>query len=151
MIANAALNDSSFYIIIFSVGALLFGAKGAFFQLKRTINDVWNDKEKKSTILVMLKDRMISFGMILVVGLMLLVSMVISATISTVSEYVKQIAPDITYTLEIVNFLFASIFKILSDMKIRWEITLLGVSVTAIHFLIGEYLLRFYFGQSNPA
>ncbi len=161
MIANAALNDSSFFTIVFGVGALLFGATGAFFQLKRTMNDIWNVKEKKSTILVMLKDRAISFGMILVIGLMLLISMVISATIGALSEYVEQIAPVLTaYALDVANViftfvfitvLFASIFKILPDINIRWKVTLFGASVTAGFFLVGEFLLGYYFGRSNPA
>ena len=161
MIANAALNDGSFITVIFGVGALIFGATGAFFQLKRSMNAIWNVKEKKQTFYLMVKDRVISFGMILVIGFMLLVSLVITATIAAVSEYVERIAPDITaIALNIVNFLFgfvfitalfASIFKILPDIKIRWKVTLLGAAVTTLLFLIGEYLLGFYFGHSNPA
>lgn len=161
MIANAALNDSSAFTVVFGVGALLFGATGAFFQLKRTMNFIWNVKEKDQTILRMVIDRVISFGMILVVGLMLLVSLVISATIGAISEYVEQIAPNITaIALDIGNFLFsyifitalfASIFKILPDVKLKWRVTLLGASVTTLLFLIGEYLLGFYFGHSEPA
>lgn len=55
------------------------------------------------------------------------------------------------FTLVFITALFASTFKILPDIKIRWKITLLGAEVTAVLFLIGEYLLGFYFGQSNPA
>lgn len=161
MIESAALNDSSLFTIILGIGALLFGATGAFFQLKRTMNTIWNVKEKEMTFLRMLKDRLISFGMILVLGLMLLVSLVISATIGAISEYVERVAPDITaIALDIFNFLFsyvfiaalfAGIFRILPDIKIRWQTTLLGASVTTLLFLLGEYLLGYYFGQSEPA
>lgn len=161
MISNATIQGGSVLTIIFGLAMLIFGATGAFFQLKRAMNRVWSVREKKDTFLRMVMDRLISFGMIVAIGFMLLVSLVISATVSALSEYVKEFAPNITaVAIDIFNFLlsylfvgflFASIFKLLPDIKVRWKITFIGASVTTILFLIGEYLLGFYFGQSNPA
>ena len=160
MVANAALHDGSTVTIIFGVGFLLFGATGVFFQLKSAMNNIWNISAKKNTILRIVINRVISFGMILVVGLLLLISLIISAVLTAVSDYLSTIAPDFTaFLLRILNFLisflvvtslFAAIFKWLPDVKLKWKTTYLGAGMTTIMFLLGEYLIGFYFGQSNP-
>ncbi|WP_372916972.1 YihY/virulence factor BrkB family protein [Salegentibacter sp.] len=161
IVSNAALSDDSNWAIIFGIGLLLFGATGVFFQLKIAMNNIWNVAAKKSTFLQMILDRVISFGMVLVIGLLLLVSMVISAVLAILSEHVERFAPGITgFMVDLANFLisfiivttlFASIFKLLPDIKIRWRVTYLGAALTTILFLIGEKLLGFYFGNSEPA
>jgi len=161
MIANAFLESGSVLTILFGLGMLLFGATGAFFQLKRAMNKVWGVRAKNDNFKRVLLDRAISFGMILVIGFMLLVSLVLSAGIEALGNYLKSFAPDITsVALTFINFLisyifigslFAGVFKILPDIKINWRVTFIGASVTTILFLIGEFLLGFYFGQSDPA
>ena len=160
MVANAALTDGSTITIIFGVGFLLFGATGVFFQLKAAMNNIWNISAKKNTILRVVINRVISFGMILVVGLLLLISLIISAVLTAVSDYLSTIAPDFTaLLLRVLNFLisflvitslFAAIFKWLPDVKLKWKTTYLGAAMTTFMFLIGEYLIGFYFGQSDP-
>mgnify|MGYP005816355437 CR=1 FL=1 len=160
MISNAWLSDESTFAVIFGVGMLLFGATGVFVQLKLAMNNIWNVAEKRSNFWSLLLDRAISFGMILVIGLLLLISLVIAALLNVVKERIHFIAPNVTGTmLEIANFiisflvitsLFMAIFKILPDIKIKWKTTFLGASLTTLLFLIGEYLISFYFGASEP-
>ena len=160
MISNAWLSQDSTFAIIFGVGMLLFGATGVFVQLKLAMNNIWNVAEKRNDFWGVLLDRAISFGMILVVGLLLLVSLVISALLNVVKERIHFIAPNVTGAmLDIANFvisflvitsLFMSIFKILPDIKIKWKTTFWGASLTTLLFLIGEYLISFYFGASEP-
>jgi len=161
MITNARIKGENFLNITVSVLMLIFGATGAFFQLKKAMNRIWSVRAKKDNLMRMILDRAISFGMIIVIGFMLLISLVISTVVSALSEYISNYAPEITsYSLEVFNFLlsyifigtlFAGIFKLLPDIKIRWKITFVGASLTTVLFLLGKYLLGFYFSESDPA
>lgn len=161
MIASAALSESSTLTLIFGIGFLIFGATGVFFQLKATMNNIWNVAAKKDTFLRMIINRIISFGMILVVGLLLLISLIISAALTAMKDYLAFIAPEVTvFMIDTLNFiisflvitsLFAAIFKWLPDVKLRWKTTYLGAALTTVLFLIGESVIGFYFGKSDPA
>lgn len=159
MITNARIKGENFLNITVSVLMLVFGATGAFFQLKKAMNRIWSVRAKKDNLMRMILDRAISFGMIIVIGFMLLISLVISTVVSALSEYISTYAPEITsYSLEVFNFLlsyifigtlFAGIFKLLPDIKIKWKITFVGASLTTVLFLLGKYLLGFYFSESD--
>ena len=160
MIANAALTDSSTLALIFGLAVLIFGATGVFFQLKAAMNNIWNVTAKKNNIKRVVINRIISLGMVLVVGLLLLVSLIISTVLTVISDSIASMAPAFTaFMLKVVDFiislviitsLFAAIFKLLPDVKLRWKTTYLGAMLTTLLFLVAEYLIGFYFGQSNP-
>lgn len=161
MIVNVSESEDSTLAIIFSVGMVLFAATGVFFQLKKTMNMIWGVAAKKSNFVRMLLDRLISFGMVLVIGFLLLISLLISAVLRILKENIEKISESLTAVfVDVVNFglsffiltiLFAALFKILPDVRIRWRITFLGAALTTALFLIGEFLIGFYFGQSEPA
>lgn len=161
MITNVALAQKSTLAIIFGAVILLFGATGVFFQLKVAMNNIWNVAEKKITIWRIIVDRIISLGMVMAIGFLLLVALVISALLSMLKDKITQIAPHVTgFMIELANFiisfvfittLFAAIFKLLPDIKIRWKVTFRGAVLTTILFLFGEFLLGYYFGQTDPA
>ena len=161
MISNAALSSNSTMAIIFGVFMLVFGATGVFFQLKKAMNNIWNVAEKKETYFRMFMDRVISFGMILILGFLMLLGLIISTMIRMLSDYIESYAPVLTaWGLDLVNslislifitILFGSIFKLLPDIKIRWKVTLYGAALTTILFMIGEYLISIYFGRTDPA
>lgn len=160
MVANAALNQSSTWAVIFGFAFLIFGATGVFFQLKAAMNNIWNIAVKKNTVKRIVINRIISLGMVFVLGLLLLISLVISAVLAAIKDYVASIEPAVTtFLMEVLNFalsfgiimsLFAAIFKWLPDVKLKWKTTYLGAMLTTCLFLIAEYLIGFYFGQSNP-
>lgn len=160
MVANAALNDNSTFAFIFGLAFLIFGATGVFFQLKAAMNNIWNVAAKKNTVKRIVINRIISLGMVFAVGLILLIALIISTIITAISDYLAQVAPSITaFLLRVVDFLlsftvitslFAAIFKWLPDVKIRWKTTYIGAMLTTLLFLIAEYLISFYFGQSEP-
>lgn len=161
MIVNVSESEDSTLAIVFSIGMVLFAATGVFFQLKKTMNHIWSVAAKKATFVRMLMDRLISFGMVLVIGFLLLISLVISALLSVLKEQIEQISERVTVILvDILNFgisflilttLFAALFKLLPDVKIRWKITYTGAALTTVLFLLGEFLISLYFGQSKPA
>jgi len=160
MITSAAINENSTWAIIFGVAMLLFGATGVFFRLKISMNKIWNVAAKKETFKRMIMDRLISFGMVLAIGFLMLLSLLISAGVKILRDYIEGIAPVITavglivlnYLLSFffITLLFGAIFKLLPDIKIRMKITIYGAALTTVLFLIGEFLMSFYFGQSNP-
>lgn len=160
MIANATLNNSSTIAMTFGFAFLIFGATGVFFQLKAAMNNIWNVTAKRNTVKRIIINRIISLGMVFVLGLLMLISLIISAILKILKDYLASIAPLITtFTLEVLNFLisfliitslFAAIFKWLPDVKLRWKTTYLGAMLTTGLFLIAEYIIGFYFGQSNP-
>lgn len=160
MVANAALDQSSTWAVMFGFAFLIFGATGVFFQLKAAMNNIWNIAVKKVTVKRIVINRIISLGMVLVLGLLLLISLVISTILRVLNEYLASISPAITsFLINIADFLisftiimslFAAIFKWLPDVKLRWKTTYLGAMLTTFLFLIAEYIISFYFGQSNP-
>src|SRR5690606_17046845 len=161
MIINSALSESSLLFIIFGIGMLIFGATGVFFQLQRALNDIWSVRSKKNTFIDTLKRRAVSFGMVLAIGLLLLISLVVSTAINALSEFIGNYYSDFSWQLvEVLNFifsqiiittLFAAIFTLLPDVKIKLKTNLIGAFMTALLFLIGKYLIGFYFAQSDPA
>lgn len=162
MIANATLNsNSSTFTIIFGLGFLIFGATGVFFQLKAAMNNIWNVTAKRNTVKRIVINRIISLGMVFVLGLLMLISLLISTILRVLSEYLASVVPVITaFTFKLLDFvisfviitsLFASIFKWLPDVKLRWKTTYLGAALTTCLFLIAEYLIGLYFGKTDPA
>lgn len=161
MIINSALSESSLLFIIFGIGMLIFGATGVFFQLQRALNDIWSVRSKKNTIIDTLKRRAVSFGMVLIIGLLMLISLVLSTAINALSEFIGSYYTEFSsQVIQILNFffsqiivtaLFAAIFTILPDVKIKWKTNLIGAFMTSLLFLAGKYLIGFYFAKSDPA
>jgi len=161
MISSAALTSGNWITITIGVGALVYGATGVFFQMKKAMNEIWNVREKKDNWKQMIKNRLLSFGMVLILAFMLLVSLVLSTALAFLSSYIESYAPTLAVVFaNILRFLlsftfiaalFAAIFKILPDVVMTYKTTFLGASITAVLFLIGEYALGYYFTTSNPA
>ncbi|MBA4054570.1 MAG: ribonuclease BN [Marivirga sp.] len=148
---------------ILGVATLLFGATGVFYQLQQILNKIWNVKPKvktKQKILELIKDRIFSFGLILVVGFLLLVSLVLSAALAAVGEWISVYFSesllillgflDIIFSLGVITLLFAAIYKFLPDVKIGWKDVWGGAVMTAILFVIAKFALGLYFGKSDP-
>ena len=161
MIENAALSQESTWAVIFGLAILIFGATGVFFQLKVAMNNIWNVAAKRTNFLRLVLDRVISLGMVLVLGLLLLIALVVSAVLRLIADKIEEYLPNITevvvfianYALSFffITTLFAMIFKLLPDIKIRLRTTYMGAGLTTALFLIGEFIISFYFGQSEPA
>ena len=141
---------------------LLVGATGVFVELQKTLNLIWNVKLKKqSGIIIYLKSRLFSFGLILAIAFLLIISLVISTALAAMSDWVKvDTSPfmisvftiiNLVISLVVISLLFAMIFKILPDAKIEWKHVWLGSLVTGLLFTLGKTGLAYYFGQAQPA
>jgi membrane protein len=146
---------------IIGVVTLLFGASGVFGELQSAMNVVWNVKPKPGRgIWATIRDRFLSFGMVLVVGFLLLVSLVVTTALTALSDYLAGQLPGLPTLMHVANFvlsfvvvavLFALIFKFLPDVRIAWRDVWLGAAVTAALFTVGKYLIGLYLGRAGVA
>tara|TARA_R100000750_G_scaffold45026_1_gene30185 strand:- start:16244 stop:17158 length:915 start_codon:yes stop_codon:yes gene_type:complete len=162
MIKNSKIEDKSFISSLIGIIVLIFASTGVFYQLQISLNKVWQLKPNpKAGILKIITDRAKSFGFIIVIGFLLLISFIVSAGISTITNFINDTLPDfmlyitniidIVISLAIISLLFALMFKFLPDAKIRWKSVWLGAVITAVLFVIGKFLLELYFEEMNPA
>jgi membrane protein len=161
IIAKASEAKGSTLATILGVATLLFGATGVFYQVQQMLNRIWGVKPKpKQKILKLIKDRVFSFGLILIVGFLLLISLVLSAGLSALSTWVSGVMSDslniifkfldIIVSVGVVTVLFAAIFKFLPDAEVKWRNVWVGAFMTAVLFVIAKFALGIYFGKSNP-
>jgi membrane protein len=133
---------------ILGIAGLLFGATGAFGQLQKALNRAWNVKPdpNQGGIKNFLTKRLFSFGMILVVAFMLLVSLVISAALSSLGDRLQAFLPsglsepvlqavNLMVSFGVIVLLFAALFKVLPDARIAWRSVWGGAAVTAALFV----------------
>jgi membrane protein len=161
MIQGANNETTGIIATVISLVVLLYGATSVFAQLQDSLDVIWDVKPKPGRAwLTMLKDRVASFSMILAIGFIMLVSLVLSAAISAVGTYASNVIPAYEAVMQIGNFvigfaittvLFAMIYKILPDVKIRWNDVWIGALVTAFLFSIGRFLIGLYLGKSSVA
>jgi len=145
---------------LIGVALLIFGASGVFTQLQDALNTIFGVKpDPKRGLMGLIKERFLSFTMVLTIGFILLVSLVLSTVLTALGNFVGGLVSEAAILLWIVNFvvsfgvftlLFALIFKTIPDVKLGWRDVLIGGVLTALLFKIGEYALAFYFERSDP-
>ena len=163
MIVSASVSNNSVWAAIIGVVTILIGATGVFAQFQKSLNNIWEVKTDpaKSGIWSIIRVRLFSFGMIVSIAFILIVSLVISALIAAFGNWLTGHFSDtfviliqvvnILISLNILAVLFALMFKIFPDAKIKWRHVWIGAYVTAFLFEIGKYGLGLYFGKANPA
>jgi membrane protein len=162
MVANAGKQGSGGVLgTIIGIVTILFGATGVFAQLQSSLNKIWNVEAKPGKgIWSFLRNRILSFGMVLGIGFLLLVSLAVSAAIAALDTYVTGLFPaaevvigivTAVFGLAVITVLFAMIFRYLPDVKIAWKDVWTGAAVTSVLFLIGKVLIGLYLGNSTVA
>jgi membrane protein len=161
-IAKFTLQQKGTLATVVGVGTLIFAATTFFVTLQDSINDIWNLKVKTEGIGIgqYLRQRFLSFGLILSVALLLLMSFVVSATLSVFTGYLQRLLPDVgliairlvdvTLSLVVTTLLFGMIYRFLPDAIIRWRDVGIGAFITAVLFIVGKYLISFYIAKSDP-
>lgn len=141
---------------------LLLGASGVFIELEDALNTIWKvPPEKSATVLAFVRDRFLSFTLVLTTGFLLLVSLTISAGLEAVGRLLTpQSMPGGVVLWQLVNLLFsylfialmfALIFKWVPNAVVRWGDVWIGAASTALLFTVGKYLLGLYLGQTGIA
>ncbi|HEU4633853.1 MAG TPA: YihY/virulence factor BrkB family protein [Flavisolibacter sp.] len=139
---------------------LVLGATGVFTEMQGSINFIWSVKAKpKKSWLKYLTNRLISFSLILGLGFLLLVSLIVNALLTVLSDRLLKFFPNYTVSLfqfvntiiilVVITGLFTVIFKILPDAVISWKDALIGSALTATLFLLGKFLIGLYLGRAN--
>lgn len=162
IVSNASAGKGMTLSSIIGIATLLYGATGIFYQVQQILNKMWQvAPAPKQKFLKLVKDRLFSFGLVLAVGFLLLVSLVLSTVLSAFSEWVTLKFSDslnfmfkiidILLSVGITTLLFASIYKFLPDARVKWRYVWSGAFLTSVLFVAAKFALGFYFGKSNPA
>lgn len=145
---------------IIATGTVIFGATTVISQLKFTLNKIWNVTDITiNSVWHFLLNRLLAFVMIIVFSLLLLTSLAAEFILTIGTSYFNEILPDLQFNIygiiaQLVTLVFASIFftlifKILPDVHARWSDILVGAFVTTILFLIGKFLIGFFFSATG--
>ncbi len=161
IIANAYQPGVGIFATVIGLASLILGAAGLFGQLQDALNTIWEVAPKPGGgLLSMIRQRFISFTMVLGVGFLLLVSLVLSTALTAASTYVQGFLPQTELIAQLVNFvisfgavtlLFAMIYKVLPDVEIGWKDVWVGAAVTALLFTIGKSILSLYLSNASVA
>lgn len=147
--------------IALTVGSITFllAATGVFLELQYALNTIFRVKAKKDGgISGMVKARIRSFGLVLSIGFVLMVSLGVSAVLSAASAYLGDSARlssmiwqvlNIAVSFGVITLLFALIYRVLPDVKLLWRDVWVGSLTTALLFTIGKQLLAVYLGHSS--
>lgn len=151
-----------------SLITLMIGSTGVFAQLQASLNAIWgvkaSPKSARSTVWKLIRVRLLSLGMVLAIGFLLLVSLIASAVLSAmhgrIDSYLNESAPfmgsvwfyvNLGLSLILATLFFMLIFKVLPDVEVSWSDVWIGAVVTAVLFGLGKFLIGFYLGNSAVA
>ena len=159
MIQNASQRDSGLLATVVGIAALLFGAAGLFGQLQDALNTIWEVKPKpRSGIVALLRERLLSFGIVIIVAFLLVASLLVSAFIAGASKYMSGLLPgsdamwqvvELVVSVGVMTGIFALMFKYLPDAVISWRDVGVGALITAVLFTVGKFLIGLYLGRSS--
>jgi membrane protein len=162
MMKKAGGSTHSMWVRMIGIITILVGATGVFVQLQKSFNIIWEVKAQpsKSGLWILLKGRLFSFGLVLSIAFLLLVSLVITSILAAISKWMVAYWPvyvmslfqiaNFLISLTIISILFALMFKILPDAKIKWRYVWVGAFLTGLLFEIGKFGLGLYFGKAEP-
>lgn len=159
-IVTATFSQHRAGIIAQVLGWIVFvlAAVGLFASLQDALNTIWDVTPKKTGIGAVIRKRFLSFGVLLAVGFLLLVSLVANAALTAAGDSLAHILPIVPVVLKIVDFiisfavvtaLFALMFKFLPETPIGWRDVWIGGVATALLFVIGQFLLGWYLGRAG--
>jgi membrane protein len=158
MLASVSQPGRSVPATIIGLITLFLGATSAFAALQGALNEVWNVKEKpRGPVIGFLRGRLLSFGLVLGIGFLLLVSLALSAVLAALGDLMSSRLPGGATLWAIVNFLisfgfttilFAMIYKVLPDVPLTWRDVWMGGLITSLFFTIGKMLIGLYLGHS---
>ena len=161
-IRNATQGSDSTVATVIGLVALIIGATSVFSEIQDSINNIWRLRAKSKKgfgILKLLLNRLLSFSMIISLGFILLVSLLINGGLDFLLDHLTKRYPELTvvvvYILNIVltyvitAFIFAAIFKVLPDARIKWKHVRIGACVTAFLFMGGRFIISYYLGHSR--
>lgn len=158
-IASASNRQSGIWATMIGVVTLLFTASGVFSEMQSALNAIWK-AEPKGGVTALLKARATSLGLVGAMGFLLMVSLVVSTAVHALGKQFNAILPEVELLLQVANTLvsfgiiaalFAAVYKILPDRRLRWRDVGVGAVATAALFTLGKTLIGLYIGSSSVA
>lgn len=162
ILQGAHRNPTGTFAIIIGTITLIVAASGAFLELQHALNTIFRVKTdpKKSSIERLILSRLRSFGLVVSIGFVLLVSLLVSAALSALSTRIQSSgfggplllqAINMIVSLAVMTLLFGLIYRFLPDVRLKWRDVWTGAFVTSLLFAIGKFLIGLYLGQSSVA
>lgn len=146
-------------VTVVAVITLVFGLWWVFGELQDALNTIWGVTRRPGRgFLAMLRERFLSFTLVVGIGFLLLVSLAVSAWLAALSGFFAHLLPAPAMVLEAVNFvisfcvitfLFAMIFKLLPDVSVAWRDVWLGAALTSLLFTVGKVVIGLYLGRTT--
>jgi membrane protein len=162
MLEGASRPGSSIAATVAGIITFFLGATGAFLELQTALNAIWHVEPKSdgSYWRVLVMQRVISFGLVVALGFLLLTSLLVSAALAAIHRYMGNAFPgvvvlwealNVIVSLTVITLLFALIYKVLPDVKLSWRDVWIGALVTAGLFSIGRLVIGLYLGTASIA
>ena len=146
---------------LIGIVALFFGASGVVSEMQDALNTIWHVSSNDGcSIWKLIKGRCFCCGMVLGIGFLLLVSLLLSAVLAAMANYLNDVLPvpalllegaDFLFSLFFITILFAMIFKLLPRVSMAWSDVWVGAALTSLLFTMGKFVIGFYIGKSVSA
>jgi len=161
-VADSRIESSGIFPALAGVVALMVGATTVFAQMQYSLNYLWSVRPKPSrnSIFLFIRKRFFSLMVVVSIGFVLLVSLILGVALRATLEFGSGIVPaqemllnasELVLSFVVVTLLFATIFKVLPDVVLKWRQVLLGGVVTALLFSLGRYGISAYLAYTAPA
>jgi membrane protein len=160
MLAGASHRRSGLWASLIGLVTLVVAASGVFTEIQSTLNAIWRAKPRQGAIWALVRARLLSLALVFVLGLLLMLSLIVSTALTALSGWVARVLPDIGpmlrwlnsgVSLALITALFAAIYKVLPDTDVAWRDVGIGAVVTALLMAVGKYLIALYIGTSTIA
>ncbi|HEX7756412.1 MAG TPA: YihY/virulence factor BrkB family protein [Niabella sp.] len=159
-LTEAKLSGKSIIALVIGIISLFIGATAVFTEIQDSINTIWNVKAvPKKGWKKFITNRLLSFSLIISLGFLMMVTLVISSILVGLQKELQQYflfssillfqAISLVTSFIVITLLFAVIFKVLPDVRLKWRPALIGAGFTAVLFMVGKYLIQLYITQTH--
>ena len=154
---RAGEQSSGVWGTVLGVGTLIVTASGVFGEMQSALNKIWHAEPKGSTVSRLVRARAASLGLVATLGFLLIISLVISAVLTSFGDFLNTVLPFGKMIVAVLNtlisfgllaLLFGAIYKILPDRHLLWSDVVVGALITSLLFTIGKSLIGLYLGSS---
>ncbi len=161
-VTNSRIDNSGVFPAVAGIAALMIGATTVFAQMQYSLNSLWGVRPKpsRSSVFIFIRKRFFSLMVVLAIGFVLLVSLMLGVALRATLEFTARFVPlvealisvgEMILSFLVVTLLFATIFKVLPDVVLRWRQVIIGGVITALLFSLGRYGIAAYLAYTAPA
>lgn len=160
MIRSASDRMAGLVATLIGLFTIFLAASGVFGEVQSALNAIWKAKSQRSTMSRLVRARLASFGLVITLGFVLMVSLVLSAALTALGKFLKYRFPvaefavqatDLIISVVLISGMFAVMYKVLPDTPIRWRDVAVGALMATGLFEGGKYLIALYIGQTDVA